>query len=66
MNAATSGSSKKIDVGKSATEVEVTPKKSEEVEHYKYEEKPWQADNWYMENYDHDDDRKAFYLAMQS
>ena len=65
LDAAASGSSKKIDVGKSATEVEVTPKKSEEVEHYKYEEKPWQADKWYMENLDYDDHRKAFYMAMQ-
>ena len=65
LDAAASGSSKKIDVGKSATEVEVIPKKSEEVEHYKYEEKPWQADKWYMENLDYDDHRKAFYMAMQ-
>jgi len=65
LNAAASGSSKKIDVEKSAIEVEVTPKKSEEIEHYKYEEKPWQADKWYMENLDYDDHRKAFYMAMQ-
>lgn len=64
--AAASESSKKIDAGKPATEIEVIQKGTGEVEHYKYEEKPWQADKWYMENYDHDDDRKALYMAMQS
>lgn len=65
LDAAASDLSKKIDVGKPANKVEVTPKKSEEAEHYKYEEKPWQANKWYMEDFDFDDQRKVFYMAMQ-